>query len=123
MIQIGQRAASFVLLDYFLDSLNLYLRLDRDHEVDKIKLLIIISHLAHTFSHIFSSMSTFNHWLIAAAFTFQSRYLIFRLAPPLFGLKVFDLRLAGAEDKVKVSIAKLFPSKKFTRIDLTFLLL
>jgi hypothetical protein len=57
MIQIGQGEAPFVLLGYFLDSLGMYLRLDRDNEIDKIKLLIIISHLAHALSHLLSCMN------------------------------------------------------------------
>lgn len=54
VIQIGQGEAPFVLLAYFLDSLGMYLRLHRDNEIDKIKLLILISHLAHALSHLLS---------------------------------------------------------------------
>jgi hypothetical protein len=124
MIQIGQGEAPFVLLGYFLDSLGMCLRLDRDNEIDKIKLLIIISHLTHALSHLLSCMNIIHLWLlIAAAYSFLSSFLIFWLAPPLFGLKVFDMLLSGAKDKVKVSIANLLPSKKLNRIDLRFLLL
>jgi len=102
----------------------MYLRLHRDNKIDEIKLLIIISHLAHALSPLVSTMNVVHLWpLIAAADSFLSWFLIFWLPPLLFDLKVFDLWLSWAEDKVKVGIANFLPSKKFYRIDKRFLLL